>query len=83
MELNVQLHAPVALPPAAGIRSIAGWVGPSAGLDVVEKKNLSPAGIRTPAVKPIAYQNPYTKTARLWSPMGGNGLSSKGTYIQS
>jgi hypothetical protein len=29
-------------------------VGPIAGLDVVEKINLAPAGNRTPAVKPVA-----------------------------
>jgi len=32
--------------------SIGGWVGPRAGLDVVEKRNFTvPAGIRTPIIQ--------------------------------
>jgi hypothetical protein len=41
--MSGQLHAPAALPPwerTPGIHSIGGWVGPRAGLDEVEKRNV-------------------------------------------
>jgi len=40
MEVNAQLHAPIALPPresAPGTHWIGGWVGPIAVLDTVVK----------------------------------------------
>jgi hypothetical protein len=43
--MNDQLHALAALPqgepPPPRTHWIGGWVGPRAGLDVVEKRNLS------------------------------------------
>jgi hypothetical protein len=52
-----QRHAPTALSPgerALDTHWIGGWVRLRAGLDVVEKrKNLAPAGNRTPAVQPV------------------------------
>jgi hypothetical protein len=53
--VNVQLHAPAALPPekSHGTHWIGGWVGHRTGLEVSEKK-ITPAGIRTPAVQPVA-----------------------------
>jgi hypothetical protein len=52
MEVSGQLHAPSVLPPAkiaAGILSMGGWVGSTAGLNAVEKRKIScPAKNRTP-----------------------------------
>jgi hypothetical protein len=43
---------------APGIHWIGGWVGPTIGLDVGEKRNISPpAGNRTRAVQPVARQD--------------------------
>jgi hypothetical protein len=39
---------------APNIHVIGGWVDPRAGLDAMEKRNLAPAGIPTPAVQPLA-----------------------------
>jgi hypothetical protein len=44
MEVNSQLHTPVALPPgetARGILCIGGWVGPLGCLDVIEERKIS------------------------------------------
>jgi hypothetical protein len=42
-ELKGQLHALASLPPGTvlGTHCIGGWMGPRAGLDVVEKRNLN------------------------------------------
>jgi hypothetical protein len=43
MEVSGQLHVPAALPPgekAPGTHWIGGWVGPSVGLDAVEKRKI-------------------------------------------
>jgi hypothetical protein len=56
MEVSDQLHTPAALPPGEvgpGTHWIGGWVGPRAGLDVVEK-SLAPARNRTPVFQPVA-----------------------------
>jgi hypothetical protein len=39
MDVSGQLHVPAALPP--GTHWIGGWVGPTAGLDAVEKRIIS------------------------------------------
>jgi hypothetical protein len=44
MKVSDQLHASAALPPgeiAAGTHWIGGWVGPTAGLDAMEKRKKS------------------------------------------
>jgi hypothetical protein len=48
--VNVQLHAPAAIPPGIeppGTSCIGGWVGPTTGLGDMEKI-LDPAETRTP-----------------------------------
>jgi hypothetical protein len=46
MEMSSQLHAPAGLPlgeTAAGTRYVGGWVGPRAGLEIMdERKNSCP-----------------------------------------
>jgi hypothetical protein len=45
MQMNGQLYTPAALPlgkEPAGIHWIGGWVGPTAGLDTVEKREILP-----------------------------------------
>jgi hypothetical protein len=64
MEVSGQLHAPAALPfggRAPSTHWIGGWVGPRAGLDTGEENSLALAGIRTPAVQPVARR--YTDRA--------------------
>jgi hypothetical protein len=46
MEESGQLHAPATL-PAGKETPIGGWVGPRAGVDAVEKRNLAHAGSNT------------------------------------
>jgi len=48
--MSDKIHAPVALPSKRNADTHRiGWVGPSAGLDVLEKKkSLAYAGLRTP-----------------------------------
>jgi hypothetical protein len=44
MEVSGKLHAPAALPAREtvhGIRCIGGWVGPRAGLDFMDKREIS------------------------------------------
>ena len=51
MEVSGQLNAPGAIPPGKNRSThwIGDFVGPRAGLGVVEKGKLAPAGIRTPS----------------------------------
>ena len=50
MTISSQLRAPASLPRGKdpGTQRVGGWVGPIAGLDVLEKKSLPSDGIRTP-----------------------------------
>jgi hypothetical protein len=62
MEVSGQLHAPAALPPgerAPGTHSIGGWVGPTTGLDDVEKRKfLLPLGLELrPLGRPVRSQS--------------------------
>jgi hypothetical protein len=59
MEVYGQLHAPSSFTPrltAPGAHWIGGYVGPSAGLDLVAKRKNFPAtaGNRTPVVRSVA-----------------------------
>jgi hypothetical protein len=57
MVVSGQHHAPVALSPVKnlGTHLIAGWVGPKADLDILEKKKyLASVGTRTRAIHPLA-----------------------------
>jgi hypothetical protein len=49
MEVSDQLHAPAALAQGRSpcTHSIGGWVGPTAGLDIVSKNSQPPPGIET------------------------------------
>jgi hypothetical protein len=40
MEVNGQLHAPIALLPRKQPHCIGGWMGPRAGLDAMEKRKI-------------------------------------------
>jgi hypothetical protein len=45
LEVSSQLHVPICLAPGKeppGTHCIGGWVGPTAGLDVVEKRKSLP-----------------------------------------
>jgi hypothetical protein len=57
MDVSGQLHAPADLfqETNPGTHSIGGWVGPRAGLDIVEKENSRTAGNQTPVVQSVAY----------------------------
>ena len=50
MTISSHLHAPASLPPGKnpGTHRVGGWVGPTAGLDVLEEKSFASDGIRTP-----------------------------------
>ena len=57
MEMSGKFHAPVALPSKrnADPHGIGGWVGPSAGLDVLEMKSFLPLPTFEPQiVQPVA-----------------------------
>jgi hypothetical protein len=53
MEVSAQLHTPAALLLGKWPRTKDG-VGPRDSLDAMDRKNLTAAGNRTPAVQPIA-----------------------------
>jgi hypothetical protein len=64
MEVNGQLHAPAALSriKITGVHWIGGWVGPRAGLDALEKKEICPfreSNPGCPACSPPLYKPSY------------------------
>jgi hypothetical protein len=54
-----------------GTHWMGGWLGPRACLDVVEKRKMCPAGIRTPAVQPVIDVGGKTILHRILDKDGG------------
>jgi hypothetical protein len=77
MEVRGQLHHPASFilgEAASGTHCIGGWVGPRAGLDVMEKSLLSLPGIETRhPCHPVL--NPVTIPTELFWPLLSYNLS--------